>query len=94
MKRIKTLVIATAACLFATGCYIVCPAAPDDPSAGSQTHYYYLKFDLYYPDTGDGRWREDRKLWDDFEGVVTDQHWTENRMALTANPHETQIYTE
>jgi hypothetical protein len=83
LKRIKTLVAATAACLFVTGCYGVRPAAQGDPYAEGGMHYYYLKLDLYYPDAADGRWH-DRKLWNDFEGVVTDRDRMQNRMASRA----------
>lgn len=63
-----------------TGCFAARPEARDDPYPGSQMHYYYLKFNFYYPDASDGRRREQRKLWNDFEGFVTDQEPMQNRM--------------
>jgi hypothetical protein len=94
LKTIKTLVAATAACLFVTGCYGVRPAAQGDPYAEGGMHYYYLNYYLYYPDTGDGRGRGDGKLWNDFEGVVSDEKSAQNRMASRAYLDDGEIRAE
>ncbi|HEY1268529.1 MAG TPA: hypothetical protein VGH16_14850 [Candidatus Binatia bacterium] len=91
----KTLVAAVAGCLFITGCYVAQPLAQDNPHADGGFYYYYLKFDVYSdPGTGDGRLRDDFKLWDDFEGVVSDENPMQTRMALRAHRDVAGIFAE